>query len=149
MNKIENLLKTPEGAKALKEKLKAMPESEKVKANYQTIWQMVCAKVNEYNLHKNQSQLKKGVSTGTKKSIKDNSLKKIKEAVKKRTVHLHRPPKDWDKVSETIQMLQNQYLHLFKVDDPKLLKIGILEDLISDGWDERKIRHAMKYYVFF
>ena len=34
MDKIENLLKTPEVARALKAKLKAMPENEKVKANY-------------------------------------------------------------------------------------------------------------------
>jgi len=69
MDKIANFLKTPEGAVALKSKLQAMPDSEKVKESYKKIWSVACAKVNEY---KQKNQLKTEVK---QKSIAQTTQK--------------------------------------------------------------------------
>lgn len=105
MDKIVNLLKTPEGAQALKAKLKAMPAAEKAKPNYANLWKLVCEKVDEYNLKKmkekqtnkqpdskvqqtlktQKEQSAKPAQTETKKPEKTNTQKPKKKIIKSRT----------------------------------------------------------------
>jgi len=85
MDKIANLLKTPEAAQALRANLKAMPESEKAKANYQKVWQMVCSRMNEYNLQKMKQKQSELVKPKDKTKIKQGK-NHLRVGIKK-----HRP----------------------------------------------------------
>ena len=59
---IDKFLSTEQGAKALKAKLKAMPEHEKAKPSYTHLWNKACEAVNQFNLEKMKKQLKDGVT---------------------------------------------------------------------------------------
>ena len=58
---IDKFLATEAGAKALKAKLKAMPEHEKAKPSYAALWKKACEAVNQFNLDKMKKELRDGI----------------------------------------------------------------------------------------
>ena len=132
MHKIANLLKTPKGAQTLKSKLKAMPEKEKSKANYQKIWKIVCDKVNEYNLQKmklkkstqpkskdNKTEQKKSFEVYQKQELRTQqgaSQKRNNNQVKsknKRTQKFKQPQFSEQDITKMIIRLEYQYPKIF------------------------------------
>lgn len=61
MMNIDEFLKTETGARALKAKLKSLPEHEKAKPNYAALWKKACDAVDAFNLAKMRKELRDGV----------------------------------------------------------------------------------------
>lgn len=169
MDKIVNLLKTPEGAQALKAKLKGMPENEKAKENYKKIWTMVCTKVNEYNVQKMkqkqsaQTQVKPKDKKAQKPSEvkqqeasntqKDKPQKKNDDQVKTKSKWTQKPKFKQPQFSEQdittmIVRLERNYPKLFDAENPKPLKVGIFDDILEKGdWDANLLKAAIRTYA--
>jgi hypothetical protein len=60
---IDELLKTEAGARALKAKLKSLPDHEKAKPNYAALWKKSCDAVDAFNLAKMKKELRDGIKT--------------------------------------------------------------------------------------
>ena len=58
---IDKFLETEAGARALKAKLKAMPEHEKIKPSYTILWKKACDAVDAFNLMKMKKELRNGI----------------------------------------------------------------------------------------
>jgi len=70
---IDALLKTETGARALKAKLKSLPEHEKAKPNYAALWKKACEAVDAFNLAKMKKELRDGIKI---KDIDENNDEK-------------------------------------------------------------------------
>ena len=165
MEKIINLLKTPEGAQALKSKLKGMPENEKVKANYQKIWKIVCAKVNEYTLKqikkkqpmrvrlkdqegKKRSEVKHHEALSTQQSSSQKRESSLIRDKNRRTQKSKQPQFSEKEVTAMIVRLEHTYPKLFNSGAPKPLKVGIFDDILeTNDWDMVLLKSAIKTYT--
>lgn len=165
MEKIVNLLKTPEGAQALKLKLKGMPDNEKVKVNYQKIWKIVCTKVNEYSLQKikkkqppqlkSEDEKEKKPTVGNHHQVlriqQSASQKKKSNQIGDRNKQIQKSKQTQfseQEISSMIVHLENTYPKLFNSRAPKPLKIGIFDDILKkNNLDIVLLRSAIKTYT--
>ena len=134
MEKILALLTNLEKAKAMKERLKAMPRHEKAKANYKKLWILVCDKVNLY--------------AETKDKPPKPIVKEKKPELPKKIILT--PPKfTKEEVATTTQALAEKYPKLFNIETPKPLKVGVLEDILAldNNWNGLLLKRAIKIYV--
>ena len=176
MDKILALLTTPEKAKAMKAKLKAMPNSEKAKDNYKKIWSVVCAKVNEYsqknqpkqtikdksNVQKNQKEKQPEKSSAQAKQQPSKSkqgkpeqktggkahTKKSKKQGNKKPHKFMQPQYSEQDITTMIVRLERNYPKLFDVENPKPLKVGIFEEIVAEvDWNVGVLKEAIKQYA--
>jgi hypothetical protein len=160
---IDKFLATEQGAKALKAKLKAMPEHEKAKPSYAVLWKKTCEAVNQFNLEKMKKQLKDGV-TSSAPAKEDPPLEpkpkapvtklaptapsseaRVKEKQLKKKNHINYSK---DEILAHIKELEEKHPALFSLENPKPIKVGIDKDIQSQlNWDESLIKAVMLYYV--
>ncbi|MDA0912007.1 MAG: ProQ/FINO family protein [Proteobacteria bacterium] len=163
---IDKFLSTEAGAKALKAKLKAMPEHEKAKPSYAVLWKKACEAVNQFNLDKMKKELRDGA---IKKDVPKDSVtatestqKKGKDDIAEAPVKAkaNASPKNNDtkpkakkyypqpEIIEAIATLETKHPALFNLDHPKPVKIGIDKEIKETlGWDDGLVKEVMRYYV--
>lgn len=154
MDKILALLKTPEKAQAMKAKLKAMPESEKTKANYQKLWELVCDKVKEYEKQKNNPQKSSLKTQKEKKTVAVQApapapvkTKSKKTNEPKQNSHTQ-PQFTKEEISSAIALLEKKYPKLFSMENPKPLKVGVFNEVVVSGdWNKQLLKKALRTYV--
>ena len=129
MDKIQSLLKTPEGAAALKIKLQAMSKKEKNKPQFKNIWLLVCRTVNAYKIKERNLKQKAQQEEEKKAAIKQQNLRKLQSSCLTK-----------QEVNAGIQRLESLYPKLFNQKKPQPIKIGITDDILnSSGWENPKL----------